>query len=384
MKKILMIPGPIEYENEVLSVMSLPTIAHTSREFINILQEALRDVETVFGATSDSVPYIISGSGTLAMEISTANFISRNSRVLVVSTGYFGDRFAELVSRFTKSVEVLRPPLGLAADPEEVKEAAERKDYDLITVTHVDTSTGVRNDVKEIAGRLRGMNPLLVVDGVCSVGGEAFDMNWGIDVAFSGSQKALGAPPGLAVGVIGSRALERMEKVEPLTYYSDFRKWMPVFRSALDGKASYFATPNVNLVTALHASLKSILREGIEERVRRHEIIGQAIRSSFSEMGMEIIARSSFANTVSAVYLPENVELSKFLAHAEERGVVFAGGLIEGISQKYFRIGHMGSIGPAEVLAAINAAEASLRRNGAKLEFGRGVPAAQRVLEKLH
>jgi len=383
MKKILMIPGPVEYDGDVLASMSIPTISHTSREFIEILQDALRNVKLIFGAPEDSLPYIISGSGTLAMEISVANFLKRDSKVLVVNTGYFGDRFAELISRFTKNIDVLKPGLGLAVDPEDVRDAASKKDYDLITVTHVDTSTGVRNDIKTIASALKDKNSLLVVDGVCSVGGESFDMKWGVDIAFTSSQKALGAPPGLAIGVVGKRGLERMERVDPLTYYSDLRKWLPVFKSALEGRASYFGTPNVNLIRALSVSLNSIKKEGMEKRIRRHEIVGDAIRSALNTIGLEMIPKSSYANTVSAVYLPKNVELQKFLSQAEENGVVLAGGLIEGISSKYFRIGHMGSVGPVEVLATISAVENSLKNNGARIEAGSGIAAAQQALQKL-
>ncbi|MEM0141624.1 MAG: alanine--glyoxylate aminotransferase family protein [Thermoplasmatales archaeon] len=383
MKKILMIPGPIEYEDDVLNKMSLPTISHTSREFISAFRDSLNDVSTIFGASGNSVPFIISGSGTLAMEASTVNFITRDSRVLVVSTGYFGDRFANLLSRFTKNVEIMKQPLGTAVDSNELLERALKNSYDVITITHVDTSTGVKNDIKEIAEKLKGTDSLLIVDAVCSAGAEPLNMDWGIDVAFSASQKALGAPPGLAVGVVGERALQRMGNREPLTYYSDLRNWLPVFRTTLEGRPSYFATPNVNLTMALAVSLKSILKEGLEKRIRRHEVIGEAFRKALMEMGLELIAKTSFANTVSAVFLPSNVELTKFLSSAEERGVVFAGGLIDKISTRYFRIGHMGSIGPTEILAAIGAVEYGLNKNGVDIKNGAGLSAAQEILYKL-
>ncbi|MEM3313329.1 MAG: alanine--glyoxylate aminotransferase family protein [Thermoplasmatales archaeon] len=383
MEKILMIPGPIEYESNVLNTLSLPTISHNSKEFILEYQSSLKNLLSIFGASQDALPFIISGSGTLSMEISTVNFISRNSKVLVVSTGYFGDRFATLLSRFTKNVEILRPPLGSAAEPKELYEIVSKNEYDVVTVTHVDTSTGVRNNIKEIANLIKETSSLLVVDAVCSAGGEHLRMDWGIDVAFSASQKALGAPPGLAVGVVGQRALRVMKSKDPLTYYSDLRNWEPTIRNTLDAKPSYFATPNVNLIRAFKVSLDSIIREGLDSRIRRHEIIGEAFRTAFKEMGLRLIADKSFANTVSAIYLPGNVELQKFLSSAEDRGFVFAGGLIEGISAKYFRVGHMGIIGSTEVLGAIDAIENSLKRNGYKVESGAAISVAQEVLAKL-
>ena len=383
MRKLLMIPGPIEYESNVLNAMSLPTISHSSPEFISIYREALQNVSTVFGSdVTDSLPFIISGSGTLGMEVSTVNFIKRDSKVLVVNTGYFGDRFVELFSRFTDKIEQIRPPLGEAAEPGVIKEKLETNEYEMMTVTHVDTSTGVRNDVRKIAEASRGSETLLVVDGVCSVGGEEFDMKWGIDVAFTASQKALGTPPGLAVGVAGKRALERMANVKPLTFFSDLRKWEAVSRGVLASNGGYFGTPNVNLITALGVSLSNILNEGMEKRIARHRLMSSALRAGIEGMGLEIMAKKLFANTVSAVYLPEGADSKKFLSDAEKMGVVFASGLIRGIAGKYFRIGHMGSINSTEVLLSLSAIERALNKGGKNIRTGSGLIAAEEVLLK--
>ncbi len=382
MKKILMIPGPIEYEQEVLSAMSKPTYAHTSKEFSETFKDALEKTMTIFGA-KEGLPYAIAGSGTLAMEISTANFIKKDSKVLVVSTGYFGDRFVDLFSRFTKNVEVYKPPLGYSADPKHIYEMASKGNYDLVTVTHVDTSSGVKNNVKEIAKHFRDLDTILVVDGVCSIGGEDFSMEWGVDVAFTASQKALGVPPGLAVGVVGPKALKLMEKNPPLTFYSDLRIWQSVLRTYMQGKAAYFATPAVNLIVALDVSLNMILKEGIENRIKRHQIIAESIRAGLKELGLTFIPNEeSYANTISVQYLPENVKQSDFLADAERFGAVFAGGLIPEIKEKYFRIGHMGSITSSEVLIAISAVERALKKNGYNVDLGKGLAAAQEKLYK--
>ena len=383
MRKLLMIPGPIEYESNVLNAMSLPTISHSSPEFISIYREVLENVSTIFGSdVTDSLPFIISGSGTLGMEVSTVNFIKRDSKVLVVNTGYFGDRFVDLFSRFTDKIEQIRPPLGEAADPGVIKEKLETNEYELMTVTHVDTSTGVRNNVRKIAEAARGSETLLVVDGVCSVGGEEFDMKWGIDVAFTASQKALGTPPGLAVGVAGKRALERMAKVKPLTFFSDLRKWEAVSKGVLALKGGYFGTPNVNLINALRVSLSNILSEGMEKRITRHMLMSSALRAGIEGMGLEIMAKKSFANTVSAVYLPEGVESKRFLSDAENLGVVFASGLIRDIAGKYFRIGHMGSINSTEVLLSLSAIERALNKGGKNIRPGSGLAPAEEVLLK--
>jgi len=376
-----MIPGPIEYESNVLNTLSLPTISHSSKEFVTIYKEALTKTATIFGASvSESVPFIISGSGTLSMEASVVNFIRRDSKVLVVNTGYFGDRFVDLFSRFTDKVDQITPPLGEAVEPSSIKEKIDTNEYELITVTHVDTSTGVKNDVKKIAEISKGTDTILVVDAVCSAGGENLDMKWGIDVAFSASQKALGAPPGLAVGVAGSRAISKMEKIPPLTFFSDLRKWSSVARGILESKGGYFGTPNVNLISAFNVSLSNIMQEGIENRVSRHETMASALRAGIKGMGLEMIPKKSFANTISAVYLPEGIDQKKFLSEAEQHGALFASGLIKEIASRYFRIGHMGSITSSEVLIAIGSIERALRDNGYNIGAGSGLTAAQSYL----
>ncbi|MGC8663589.1 MAG: pyridoxal-phosphate-dependent aminotransferase family protein [Thermoplasmata archaeon] len=381
MRKILMIPGPIEYEQNVLNAMAFQTIAHTSKDFIYIFKETLQNIKNVFYA-ENALPFVLSGSGTLGMEVSTINFIKRDSKVLIVSTGYFGDRFVDLFSRFTKNIDVYKPQLGYAANPKELIEKVESNNYDIVTVTHVDTSTGVRNNIKDIASYFKERDTVLVVDGVCSIGGEEFNMNWGVDVAFTASQKALGAPPGLAVGVVGPKALKVMEKIPPLTFFSDLRKWQNVFENILNMKQGYFGTPNVNLITALNVSLESIINEGIEKRIKRHEIIAKSFRAAINELGLEMIPKEAYSNTISVQYLPENVNQVDFLADSERYGAVFAGGLIPEIKDKYFRIGHMGSISSSEVMISIAAIERSLKKNGYNVNLGSGLKAAQKILAK--
>ncbi len=378
-----MIPGPIEYESNVLNTLSLPTISHSSKEFVTIYKEALTKTATIFGASvSESVPFIISGSGTLGMEASVVNFIKRDSKVLVVNTGYFGDRFVDLFSRFTDKVDQITSPLGEAVEPLSIKEKIDTNEYELITVTHVDTSTGVKNDVRKIAEISKGTDTILVVDAVCSAGGENLDMKWGIDVAFSASQKALGAPPGLAVGVAGSKAISKMEKIPPLTFFSDLRKWSSVSRGILESKGGYFGTPNVNLISAFNVSLSNIMQEGIENRISRHETMASALRAGINGMGLEMIPKKSFANTISAVYLPDGIDQKKFLSEAEQHGALFASGLIKEIASRYFRIGHMGSITSSEVMIAIGSIERALRDNGHNIGVGAGLTAAQSYLSE--
>lgn len=378
MKKILMIPGPIEYDASVLSALSQPSVSHTDKFFIEVFGKALEGTSEIFHGKG-GLPFIISGSGTLGMETGVANFVKRDDKILVVSTGYFGQRYADLLSVYSKNVEVYSPPLGQAADPKVIKEKAEANHYSLVTVTHVDTSTGVRNDIKSIAPTFKNLDTILTVDGVCSIGGEEFSLDWGVDVAFTASQKALSTPPGLAVGYAGKKAVERMSQIPPLSFFSDLRKWKVVFESMLGGKPAYFGTPNVNLVGAFAKSIENIEKEGLDNRLKRHAIIGKAFREAISEIGLSTISENDFANTLTVPYLPDNVKQSSFLSDAERYGAVFAGGLIANIKEKYFRIGHMGSTGPAETLIALGAIERALKKNGYSFTLGSALSKAQEV-----
>ncbi len=381
MRRILMIPGPVEYEPSVLSALSMPTRSHTDTDFIRIFGEALARTSSVFGL-KDGFPFILSGSGTLGMETSVANFISRDDKVLVVSTGFFGERYQDLLSLYTSNVDVYRPPLGHSADPEVIREKVQRDNYSLVTVTHVDTSTGVRNDVRAIASSFRQSDTILAVDGVCSIGGEEFSMEWGVDVAFTASQKALGTPPGLTIGTVGPKGVEKMEKIKPLSFFSDLRRWKKVFESSLRSQPAYFGTPNVNLISALNVSLENILNEGIANRTRRHAVVANAFRKALSELGLKTLAGNDCANTLTVPYLPDNVGLRPFLSYAEKYGVVFAGGLLPEIKDRYFRIGHMGSVGQSEVMVSLAAIERSLAMNGYKVKFGSALGKAQEVFQE--
>jgi len=147
-------------------------------------------------------------------------------------------------------------------------------------------------------------------------------------------------------------------------------------------KSGYFGTPSVNLITALNVSLTSILNEGIEKRLKRHEIIAEGFRAAIKELGLEMIPKVSHANTLSVQYLPGNVKQSNFLLDAERYGAVFAGGLIPEIKEKYFRIGHMGSVSSSEVMISVGAIERALMKNGYKVKLGSGLAVAQEILEK--
>ncbi|MDK2781692.1 MAG: alanine-glyoxylate transaminase / serine-glyoxylate transaminase / serine-pyruvate transaminase [Archaeoglobi archaeon] len=384
-RRLLMIPGPVENSPEVLMELGKPPISHMDPEFASIFGEALRDLREVFQTSGQ--PFVVAGSGTLAMEMSIVNVVERGERVLIVSNGLFGDRFKDICERHGYEYDILRAPAGERVSPERIEEMLESGEYKAVTVTHVDTSTGVRTDIKEIGEITKRSGALLIVDDVCGTGGEMMKMDeWNVDVIFTGSQKGLGIPPGLAITVFSERALSawdsRRTPVE--SYYCDIGLWMPVMEAYERGEAKYFATPATNMIRALWRSLKILLEEGIEKRVRRHQIIGETFREAIKAMNMKIVPKSDeiAANTLTVISLPNGIDDPSFRKEVRKRGVVLAGGLGE-LAGKTTRIGHIGLVDGNEVFSTIGAIEGALQSLGHDFEVGSGLRVASEKLLKL-
>jgi alanine-glyoxylate transaminase/serine-glyoxylate transaminase/serine-pyruvate transaminase len=253
-----------------------------------------------------------------------------------------------------------------------------------MTITQVDTSTAVATEVEALAALGREHEVLVVVDGVCSVAGEELRQQpWGVDLALTASQKAIGVPPGLALVVAGPRAMEtfRKRKSPVVSYYADWTKWLPIMEAYEARQASYFGTPPVNLIWALNVSLGQILEEGMEARFERHRRISKAVKMAVTALGMSQVPTSAdvAANTLTAPYFPDGVDRT-VLGHIRNAGVILAGGLHPDIKARYFRIGHMGVVNGSDVLATIGAIETGLAEAGHDFEPGAGLAAAQEIL----
>jgi alanine-glyoxylate transaminase/serine-glyoxylate transaminase/serine-pyruvate transaminase len=257
--------------------------------------------------------------------------------------------------------------------------------YKLMTVTQVDTSTGVLTDVKGLATLARTYETLIVVDGVCSVAGEELRMtDWGVDVALTASQKAIGTPPGLALAVAGPRAMAvfKSRKTPVANYYADWANWLPIMEAYESRSVAYFGTPAVNLVAALNVSLGIILKEGMDGCFARHQAISRACKAAIEALGLGQVPLSSdvAANTMTAPRFPAGITKADLLPKIKAAGVVLAGGLHPEIKAEYFRIGHMGAVKVGDLLATIGAIETGLAACGYAFEKGAGVAAAMAAL----
>jgi alanine-glyoxylate transaminase / serine-glyoxylate transaminase / serine-pyruvate transaminase len=389
MKKrtLLMIPGPIEFEPAVLSAMGEPTTSHLAPTFIEAFGQSLQQMRQVFESPSGQ-PLVLAGSGTLAMDCAAANLVEPGDKALVINTGYFSERFATILQRYGAQVTLVSAPPGGRPDLEQIHSSLESDSYKLMTITHVDTSTAVLADVHEIAALGRQFGLLVIVDGVCSVAGEDLQMDaWGVDLSLTASQKAIGVPPGLALLMIGPRAMQAFQKrtTPVLNYYADWTNWLSIMQAYEARKPSYFGTPPVNLIFALNVSLGQILLEGMPSRVARHIAISRACKAGITALGLEQVPLKPdyAAHTLTAPRYPQGVNGAEFLGLALQSGVTLAGGLLPAIRNEYFRIGHMGAATLADVMVTISAIESALAGCGYEYAPNAGVEAARTAGKKI-
>ena len=385
-RKLLMIPGPIEFEPEVLQAMGIPTTSHVAPDFIEIFGKSLELMREVWMSPKGQ-PFIVAGTGTLAMDMAAANLIERGDNVLVISSGYFGKRFKDILDRYGANTTLLEAPLGEIVPIEVIENELKNRRYKALTVTHVDTSTGIIVDPKPIAQLAKKYNTLSILDGVCSVAGEELNQDeWELDVVLTASQKAIGVPPGLALLMVSEKAMQVWEnrKTPVPNYYADWSNWLPIMKAYEERRPSYFGTPAVNLIVALETSLKIICKEGIEKRVKRHQSLAKAFRAAIASLNLTILPKTFkiAANTLTAVYYPEGVDGAALSSKMVDSNVIIAGGLLPEIKATYFRIGHMGSVSPNDLLAVLGALERALSELGHPLEIGKSLQTFQIELLK--
>lgn len=380
-KKLMMIPGPTPVDQSVLDALSKDTVSHLDPELVKTLKETLNDLKVIV-MTEKGQPFTIPGTGTLGMEAALVNSLKKGDRLLVVSHGFFGDRFAEIARGYGIEVEVLASEWGKIVEVEKIAQKLKEKSFSAITVTHVDTSTGVCAPLEEVGEVIKRFpETLFIVDAVCATGGieERMD-DWGVDIVFVGNQKALGVPPGLANLVFSEKALERRNALGNISsYYMDINRWLPIMR---DPGSGYFATHAVNMVNALHQGLKNILEEGLEERFRRHRRFALAFQAGLEKLRFKILPLKKIrANTMSAVLYPSGIEDLTFREKLYQNGVLVSAG--KGVlAGKLFRLGHMGSITENEVVATMSIIEKTLSEFNYDFELGSGLGAAEEILFK--
>jgi alanine-glyoxylate transaminase/serine-glyoxylate transaminase/serine-pyruvate transaminase len=377
-EKLLLIPGPSPVVPRILEVLAKPTVSHVGPDMVHDLKEACENLKKIVFCENGE-PFIISGAGTLSMEMAILNTAGPGDRVLVLSQGYFGQRMAQICLAFGLDHDVLESEWGKAVTPGELEQRLRAKNYNVVVCTHVDTATGACAPVEEYSQVLEKTGALFIVDGVCATGGVPERMDaWGIDVVLTAAQKCLGTPPGLSILVLSEQAMEKRRSMAAVpAYYSDLLRWLPIMRDP----SKYFSTPCVNEVRAFAEATRIILEEGVEERFERHDLYAEAIRSGLAALGFGFFTDPNYlAATLSVVLYPDGVDDKAFRAGLYENGVVVAGGLAQTLG-RVFRMGHMGNLTTAQVRFAIGAAEKTLQGLGRRFKPGSGIEAVDKVLK---
>jgi len=376
---LTMIPGPTPVDERILAALARPTVSHLAPAFVESFGACLANLREI-AISEIAQPFVVAGSGTLAMEMALVNLVASDEALLVVSQGYFGDRWGELADAFGIRCDRLQAEWGQTISPQQLQQRLDAGSYAAVAMTHVDTSTGAAAPVADYCEMLRDRSQMALLDGVCATAGmeERFD-DWGLDALITGAQKAFGTPPGLAILLASPRALAKRESRATVPAYSaDLMRWLPVMRDP----TRYFSTPPVNELLALHRSTQMVLEEGIAPRFERHARIAAAVRGGLEVLGLELFTDADCrADTLSVVRYPDGVDDAAFRTSMAGRGVIVAAAL-GSIAGEAFRIGHMGNIGVDEVCRTLDAIEASLVDQGLERPAGRAAKAAREIMSR--
>ncbi len=339
----LRLPGPTPVPDDVVQAMSKPMIDHRGVQFADMLKRITANLKRAFQTQNDV--FVLTSSGTGAMETAVVNTLSPGERVLAVTVGNFGDRFSKIASTYGASVNQLKFPDGEAADPEQIRQAL--KDDPAITavlVTHNETSTGITNDLETIAHIVKkDFNKLILVDAISSLGSIKLPVDeWDLDVVVAGSQKGWMCPPGLAMISFSKRAWDAYANSKMPKFYFDI---MEAKKSLDKGQTPW--TPAISLMYGLDYALQKMLAKGDMQAVYAfHEEMAKYTRDGLTKLGLKLVAKDEkhASNTVTAAYVPEGITDEALLSMLRDKYDVIAAegrGILTG---RVFRIGHMGHV----------------------------------------
>lgn len=354
----LFVPGPVDVDPEVAEAQTMPMLPHRSAEFEEIFQRAAKNAQPLFG--TQARVFITASSGTGLQEAAVRN-LARES-VLSCINGAFGARWYEVALSNGKIADKLEVEWGTPITSQAVIQALKRKHYEIITLVHNETSTGVQNPVAEIATAVREHSPetLICIDAVSSLGGVRFEMDkWGVDLILTSSQKALALPPGLGLAAVSDRALAYAESVPNRGWYFDFLR---LEKHRL--KDSTPATPAVSLIYALDRQLQRIHAEGLENRFLRHAKMAQRVQQWALARGFGLFAAEGYrSQTVTTVLNTHQWDIGKLNQHLAYHNMRIANGYGP-LKNKTFRIAHMGELTIDDIERLLNLLDQYLNNRG--------------------
>lgn len=374
-KNYLLTPGPTPLPPEICESLSRPIIHHRTPQFQLILKEASEGLRNVFQTKNDV--FILTSSGTGAMEAAVVNLLSWGDKALVVQGGKFGERWTELCEAYGIKPIVIDVEWGKALDPAVLKEHLDKEPaIKAVFATLCETSTGVTFDIKGFGHALKDTQAVLVVDAISGLGVIDIQMDaWNVDVVVSGSQKGFMLPPGLGFIAVSKKAWKLVEESQCPKYYFDLK----AAKKAHDNTDTPF-TPAIGLVIALNEALKMMKIEGLDNIFSRHKKLADATRAAMLALGLELFSPTAASDGVTAVNVPGGIDGEKLVkTMRDEYGVTIAGGQGE-MKGKLFRIAHMGYMSEFDIILGISCLEKVLKKMGYSFELGAGLKAAQEVL----
>lgn len=387
-ERILLGPGPSLISPRVTRALAAPMLSHLDPDFVQLMDEVRASLQRLYRADKDAFTLAISGTGTSGMEAAVANTVADGTRAVVVVTGYFGDRLAQMCERHGARVRRVDVEWGRACDPQRLRDELRREGADVVAFVHAETSTGVLNPVKDLAAAAREAGALTIADMVTSLGGHPVELErWGIDVAYSCTQKCIGAPSGLAPLAIAGPARERVMRSgvgadlqvgpRPRSFYLDLQLledyWV---------RRKYHHTMSASLIYALREALLMIEEEGLEARWSRHERHHLALAAGIEAMGLSMLppARERLW-TLNAVRVPDGVDEAAVRRTLLMTFNIEVGAGLGPLAGKIWRVGLMGaSSTPQTLLLFFGALESALTTAGHRTPSGAGVCAAAGAL----
>lgn len=378
----LFLPGPTPVPERVSRTMNRPMINHRGEEFKGILEDVVAGIKQIYRTSANLLIYPASGTG--GLEAAVVNFISPGDKVLAVSIGIFGERFANIAKTFGADVEKIEFPWGTGADPQKIKERLEQDtDYQIkaVLITQNETSTGAYNDVKAIREVMGDHPALLMVDAVSGLAAIELRMDeWKLDVVISGSQKAFMIPPGLSFMAFSDRAYQVHQTNTNARYYWDLEEGLKYQKK---GQTPF--TPPISLYYGLHEALQMMAEEGLDNVIARHTAYRDLVRASIRAMGLKLLTEDRYASAaVTSVIAPPEIGANPIRKYMlDQFNIILAGGQ-QSLDNVIFRVGHLGYIRELDLLSVLAALEITLLHFDFPLELGAGLKIAQKAILNMH
>jgi aspartate aminotransferase-like enzyme len=374
--EIILAPGPTPIPPEVLLAQAGPLVYHRGPGFGSMLREVTEQLQVLYKTSSDVV--IVTSSGTGGLESAIANCFSPGDEVLVPLAGFFAERFAKIARVYGLNVRTVGYEWGRTVKADDIARALAEHPVKAVLLTHSETSTGVVHDIESIARAAKDAGALVLVDAVSSLGAVPFDMDgWGIDVAVSGSQKALSGSPGLAFVAISDAAWEAQKIATNPRFYFDWAIYK-TFYALPDPENPW--TPAISVVQGLHKALELYFQDGPEAAFARHALLSRAIKEGVRALGLDLFGEDlERAWTVTAIRAPEGIDADTICARIRaDHAIVLAPG--QGpLKGKVFRIGHLGYYDRLDMIRGLAALEMTLDALGHPVKRGAAVAAAEDV-----